>query len=201
MSGPSEVDRVIAGLRAGDARAADEIFSRFSGQLCGLVQAKLGWRYRRKFDPEDVAQSVFKSFLGLHAGRDLNFDNWDALWGLLSLIAVRKCGHRIDYLRAARRDVAREHSVILDAGDADRSRDDLEAISREPTPGQAAMLAETLRRLLEPLDDKDRTIVELALQGHDTAEIAVRVARSRRTVQRVLEEIREHLMRDSEADA
>lgn len=199
MPVPSEVDRVLAGLRDGDARAADELFSRFSGQLCRLVQAKLGWRYQRKFDPDDVAQSVFKSFLGLQARQELAFDNWNALWGLLSLIAVRKCGTRIDYLRAACRDVAREHSVILGPGDVDRSRADIEAISREPTPGQAAMLSEALERLLAPLAEKERTVVELALQGYGTGEIAERVARSERTVQRVLERIREQLQTESDA--
>lgn len=199
MPAPSEVDRVLAGLRDGDARAADELFSRFSGQLCRLVQSKLGWRYQRKFDADDVAQSVFKSFLGLQARQELAFDNWNALWGLLSLIAVRKCGNRIDYLRAACRDVAREHSVMLGPGDVDRSRADIEAISREPTPGQAAMLSEALARLLEPLAEKERTVVELALQGYGTGEIAERVARSERTVQRVLERIREQLQVESDA--
>lgn len=195
MNAPSDVDRMLEALRAGDAAAADELFSRFSGQLCRLVQAKLGWRYRRKFDPEDVAQSVFKSFIRLQATDGVSFENWDALWGLLSLIAVRKCGHRLDYLRAACRDVAREHSVVLESGDVERSRADLQAISREPTPAHAAMLSETLERLFGELDERDRLIATLALQGYGTAEISERIERSERTVQRVLERIRERLER------
>ena len=193
MATPSEVDRILAQLRAGDVAAGEELFGRFAGQLRRLVHEKLGWRYRRKFDSEDVAQSVFKSFLGLQAKQDLSFDNWDALWGLLSLIAVRKCGHRVDYLRAACRDVAREDSVILDGADLDRSRSDLEALSREPAPTEAAMLSEAIERLLAPLDERDRRIATLALQGYSTAEISAQVARSTRTVQRVLERIRSQL--------
>lgn len=189
----SDVDRVLADLREGDASAAQEIFCRFSGQLCRLVQSRIGWRYRRKFDSEDVAQSVFKSFIRLQADESLSFENWDALWGLLSLIAIRKCGHRVDYLRAACRDVAREHSMMLDRNDLERSREDLQALSREPTPSHAAMLSETLERLLEPLDDRDRVIARLALQGYSTAEIGAQVARSQRTVQRVLDRIRQNL--------
>jgi len=193
MEPSSEVDRILQQLREGDATAAEELFSRFSGQLCRVVQSKLGWRYGRKFDPEDVAQSVFKSFLGMQARQDLTFANWDALWGLLSLIAVRKCGHRIDYLRAACRDITRERSVILDRDDVERSRTDLEAISREPSPSQAAMLSEAINDLLAQLDERDRQIATMALQGYNTAEISERVARSTRTVQRVLERIRSHL--------
>lgn len=201
MAGRSEVDQVIENLRGGDAAAADELFARFSGQLCRLVQSKLGWRYRRKFDAEDVAQSVFKSFIRLQATEDVSFDTWDALWGLLSLIAVRKCGHRLDYLRAACRDVAREHSVVLDAGDYDRSRADLQALSREPTPTHAAMLSEALQRLFGELDERDQRITTLALQGHSTAEISNEIKRSERTVQRVLERVRDHLERAAETTA
>jgi len=195
---PSPVDRMLADLRNGDARAAEEIFSRFSGQLSRLVQSKIGWSYRRKFDPEDVAQSVFKSFIRIQADESLAFENWDALWGLLSLIAIRKCGHRIDYLRAACRDVTREHSVMLDREALEQSGHDLQALSREPTPSHAAMLSETLDRLLEPLDERDREITRLALQGYSTAEIATQVARSQRTVQRVLDRIRKHLEQAAE---
>lgn len=197
----SEVDRILALLEQGDSSAADELFSRFAAQLCRLVHAKLGWRYRRKFDAEDVAQSIFKSFLGLQARKELSFENWDALWGLLSLIAIRKCGHRVEYLRAACRDVAREHSVILGDVDAERSRADLEALSREPTPSAAAMLSESLERLMEPLDERERLIVTLALQGFEPVDISDRVSRSTRTVQRVLEKVRNQLERSVEDDS
>ncbi|MFM8890543.1 MAG: RNA polymerase sigma factor [Planctomycetia bacterium] len=197
----SEVDRILVLLEQGDSSAADELFSRFAAQLCRLVHAKLGWRYRRKFDAEDVAQSIFKSFLGLQARKELSFENWDALWGLLSLIAIRKCGHRVEYLRAACRDVAREHSVILGDTDTERSRADLEALSREPTPSAAAMLSESLERLMEPLDERERLIVTLALQGFEPVEISDRVSRSTRTVQRVLEKVRNQLERSVEGDS
>lgn len=200
-SATSDLDRVLDRLRHGDARAADEVFARFSGRLCGLVRAKVGLRYRRKFDPEDVMQSVFKSFFRMQAEGALAFDTWDALWALLSLIAVRKCGHRVEYLRSARRDVAREHSVSLGHDDLEGSRADLEALSREPTPSQAAMVSETLERLLASLGDRESHIVSLALQGYDTLEIAERVDRSTRTVQRVLEAVREQLERSADEDS
>lgn len=195
----SEADRVIERLRQGDSLAAEQLFSRFSGQLCRLVQRKLGWRYRRKLDPEDVAQSVFKSFLRMQRSSDASFDTWDALWAYLSLIAIRKCGHRVDYLRAARRDVARERDATLRPRHLERSRTDLTALSRDPTPSHAAMLKEAVDRLLEPLEERDRAIAMLALQGYATTEISERVERSERTVQRVLCRLREQL--EAAADA
>lgn len=187
-------------LRQGDSLAAEELFARFSRQLCGLVHKRLGWRYRRKFDPEDVAQSVFKSFLRVHRTTDLAFDSWDALWAYLALIAIRKCGHRVDYLRAARRDIGREeeprHGPDLPA----RSRTDLVALASDPTPSHAAMLTEAVERLLEPLAERDRAIATLALQGYTTNEISARIGRSERTVQRVLSRLRGQLEQAAVAD-
>jgi RNA polymerase sigma-70 factor (ECF subfamily) len=200
MATPSDVDRVIEQLRAGDSRAAEELFVRFADQLRRLVQAKLGWRYRRKFDADDVVQSVFKSFIRLQAAEQLAFESWDALWGLLSLIAIRKCGHRLEYLRAAKRDVARERSGHIHADDLERSRAELQAFARDPTPSDAAILAETLARLMGSIDDRERQIATLALQGYTTSEISTQVGRSERTVQRVLLRIREELRHSAEDD-
>lgn len=193
MDNPPDVRGVLERLRAGDPAAADLLLTRFSGQLCRLAQQKLGLRYRRKLDPEDIVQSVFKSFIRLQAADDLTFDNWDALWGFLSLIAIRKCGHRIQYLEAARRSIARElpaHPADPHPGEADV---ELLAFAQDPTPSHVAMLAETVERLLEPLGDRDRRIVTLALEGYDTREISERVKRSDRTVQRVLRGVRNAL--------
>lgn len=200
MDDTAEVDKVLERLRAGDPVAAEVLLSRFSGQLCRLVRDRLGMQYRRKLDPEDIVQSVFKSFIRLESADALSFDTWDALWGFLSLIAIRKCGHRIEYLRAARRNIARE----LPVGPADDRNPgwggELQVFSRDPTPSHVAMLAETIERLLAPLGERDRRIVTLALEGHDTAEISELVARSERTVQRVLKGIRERLRESIERD-
>jgi len=177
--------RPAAGMVVGD-----EILARFSRRLAGLVRSRLGWRLRRKLDTEDVVQSVFKSFVRLQQDRELSFESEEALWGLLALITVRKCGHKVEHFMAACRNVAAEHSVAPGVHPADDdTRRCLEALSREPDPAQAAILAETLTSLLARLDERDRRIVTLALEGATVAEIGSQVARSERTVQRVLKRL------------
>lgn len=177
-------------IRVGGEVFGAEALARFSDRLAGLVRKRLGWRLRRKLDTMDVVQSVFKSFLRLQQEKDFSFDNWDALWGLLALITVRKCGHKIEHFTAARRNIAAEQSAVLHAGTADDdTRRCVEAISREPDPVQAAMLAELLTGLLDGLDDRDRRIVTLALEGATTVEISDEIRRSERTVQRVLKRV------------
>ena len=75
---------------------------------------------------------------------------------------------------------------------ADRETDK-EAIAREPTPDEAAMLAETLEQLMRPMDQRQRKMVVLVLQGLNEREISDNVGRSQRTVRRLLQRVKAKL--------
>lgn len=185
--------RPTDGVAVGPELAAEAV-CRYSDRLAALVRSRLGWRLRRKLDPEDVVQSVFRSFVRLQQRRPLDFENWDAIWALLALMTVRKCGHTIEHFTAACRSVAAEQSAGpgTTVNDPDSARC-IEAFSREPDPHEAALLAETLQALLADLDDRDGRIVSLALEGATTLEISDEVERSERTVQRVLKRVCDRL--------
>src|SRR5207247_1968035 len=93
-----------------DNQAADQIFQLFARRLVGLARQRLPHDIQSKEDPEDIAQSVFRTFFAHHGKGQFEFGGWHDLWNLLAAITVRKCGGRIDYYRAARRDVTREAS-------------------------------------------------------------------------------------------
>lgn len=195
------VDLLIERLKANDASAAELVFRRFSEQLIALAQERLGWRLNRKLDPEDVVQSAFRSFFRMQAADELAFENCDALWGFLSLLTLRKCGHRITYYQAACRNVDSERSAVLNPPDIDASRADWEAVAQDPSPSQVAMLNETIDELLLSLDELDRQIVTSALQGSTAVEISQKIGRSERTVQRVLQRLKSELLRRSSTTA
>jgi RNA polymerase sigma-70 factor (ECF subfamily) len=198
MADDSSFAQLMTRLRSGDADAATEIFNRYARRLLALARAKLDGRVRQKTDPDDVLQSVFRSFFSRYAEGELELASWDSLWGLLAVITVRKCGHRLEYFHAARRDVQRE----VAAGQADESaRASLEGIAREPTPSEVVVLAETVEQLMRGLDERDRRILELGLQGHRAAEISEQVGCTERTVHRVLGRIRKRLERMRADDA
>src|SRR5262249_33221570 len=157
-----------------------------------LARGRLDALVRQKVDAEDVVQSVFKSFFLRHAEGRWDLGGWDGLWALLTVLTVRKCGRSARHYRAARRDARREVSPRAEADEGLAACADL---AREPSPEEAAVLAETLEQLLAPLDQRDRDIVVLALQGHDTAEVAARAGCSQRSVQRVLLWVRSRLER------
>ncbi len=190
MTPGSSFEDLMGRLRQGDAEAATEVFRRFARRLIGLARQRLDARLRQKVDPEDVAQSALKSFFLRHAGGEYDLDGWGGLWSLLAVITLRKCGHRAEHFLAGRRDVRREAPPTAEEGPGE-----WEAIAREPTPDEAALLAEAVEQLFRGLDEDDRRVLELALQGHKAAEISAQVGRSERSVYRLLERVKGRLER------
>jgi RNA polymerase sigma-70 factor (ECF subfamily) len=194
VTGPTDsFAEFYARLQAGDDRSAGELFERFAGQLIALAKRRFEPGLRHRIDPEDVVQSAYKSFFLRYNTSNLDVGNWNSLWGLLTLITVRKCAERIAYHRAECRDAAREVSPS-EAKEGPRCP---EPLGREPTPLETAELSETVDRLLTSLDDDERPVVELSLQGYTTQEISERLDRPERTVRRLRERVRGRLERQS----
>jgi RNA polymerase sigma factor (sigma-70 family) len=164
-----------------EARA---LFDRYRRRLIGLARVHLGGRLRRKVDPEDVVQSAYKSLLIRYGNAVISMEGWEGLWGLLTRITIRKCADRAHYHKADCRDLHRE---------ADSASLWREVTSREPTPEEAVVLAETVEGLLSGLRGIERTILELSLQGYSTQEISEQTGRAERTVRRLREQVRKQL--------
>jgi RNA polymerase sigma-70 factor (ECF subfamily) len=180
-----------ARLHSRDEAAAQELFGRFTHQLIALALQHIHAGLRHKVDPEDVVQSVYKSFFFRYGADNLDVVNWNRLWGLLALITVRKCAERAAYYRAERRDAAREVSPPQ----RDEALPWPEPLGREPKPLEAAVLSETVVQLFAGLDEEERPILELSLQGYTTREISERLGRAERTVRLLREGIRHRLER------
>jgi RNA polymerase sigma-70 factor (ECF subfamily) len=187
---------LAAGLRDGDAEAAAHVFRRYARRLIAVAARRLDPVIRERAGPEDVVQSVFRSFFTRQQAGQFELATWDSLWDVLVLITVRKCCNRAAYFRAARRDVRREFAVPAHA-DAGAG---WEALDREPTPEEAAQLAETTEDLLAAFDAPERAVVELRLQGHEILEICAALGCSERKVYRVLQRARQELRRRQAAD-
>jgi len=192
-------DEVISRLRAGDQCAAAEVFDRFASRLIALARTRLHSRLRAKVDPEDVLQSVFRSFFVRQAEDKFTLRDWDSLWGVLVVITLRKCGRQVEWYGAKRRDVNQEMRLAGDAEDSTGT--DWEAIAREPSPAEATMLAETVEHLMRGLNDRQQTITMLRLQGHTVREISQHVERTEQTVRRVLREVKDRLERAGLGDS
>lgn len=181
--------RLVGRLRQGDSGAAREVVEAFGRPLAALARRNLDAITRMRVDPEEVVQSALGSFFRALGKKELEPGGWAELWALLVVITRRKCRHQRRYWRAGRRRVDR-----LD----DRNPDAL--ASTDPEPLEVACLAELVRSLLASLSPPERLIVELRLEGQETGEIAQRLGRSQRTVQRVLRAVRDGLRRRMERE-
>jgi RNA polymerase sigma-70 factor, ECF subfamily len=190
MTDMDSFSALMGRLGSGEDSAARDVFHRFAGRLVALARRRVSRRFAYRVDPEDVVQSAFKSFFVRQREGTLRPRDWDGVWSLLVLITVRKCVDRVDYLRAGRRDVLRE--ATCSGGEEPPWQF---ALDREPSPEEAAALAETLESLFRAVDDGDRPVLELSLQGYSAAEIGLRLGRALRSVQRLREQIRKRLER------
>jgi RNA polymerase sigma-70 factor (ECF subfamily) len=192
MSSPASIVDLMVRLRDGEDAAAREVFARFTARLLGLARNHLGGLLARKVDPEDVVQSAYKSFFIRQRDAGLDIQSWDGLWGLLTMITLRKCADRAEHYGAQKRDLNRE-----DGGDAAWQS----AVDRDPSPEEAVVLSETLHGLFASIGDADeRTILELSLQGYTATEISETTGRAERSVRRLREKIRKSLERESSVD-
>lgn len=195
-------DDLMSQLRRGDNDAASQIFRRYASRLIALARTRLNDRLRQKIDPEDILQSVFRSFFIRHADGQLDLENWDSLWAFLVVLTLRKCGRNAQYFHRARRDVNRE---VASAGASDNPDAILSLASSEPTAEETTLLIDTIEHLMRGLDEEESQILVYRLQGHTVAEIAPKVGCNERRAQRVLKLIRQRLERlrakENEADA
>jgi RNA polymerase sigma-70 factor (ECF subfamily) len=164
----------MARLRDGDNDASAQVFRRFTHRLVALARLHLNGRVRQKVDPEDVLQSVFKSFFLRHAQGRPDGWGWDSLWSLLAVITASKCGRCARWFHAGRRDVRAE---VPEACGQHESGVIL-AFAADPSPAEAVMVSELVEGLLRDLGQRDGEILTLALQGHTGDEISDRLARS-----------------------
>lgn len=180
----------MARYQAGDEQAAEELFSKYMRRLIGLANSRLSSKMARRVDPEDVVQSAYRSFF-MHArkGRYV-IENSGDLWRLLVVITLNKLRQKVEFHSAGKRGINLEQSIKRDGSMAHFVP---QAVDREPTPQEELGLMEEIEQLTEGMDDLQRQIVELRLQGYRIEEIADEVARSERTVRRVMDKVKARL--------
>jgi hypothetical protein len=169
---------LLARYRGRDEAAAAELFRRYAGRLTALARSRMSPTLSARLDPEDVVQSAYRSFFLLARDGEIVLTESGDLWRLLVRITLRKVYRSARRHYADCRSIEREHPGLNET--------DALALSREPTPAEAAALVDELRGVLTPLGAVQRRIVEMRLQGHDVEAIAAEVRRSSRTVRRTL---------------
>ncbi len=176
-------------LADGEDEVVVEFWRDYGGRLEALAASYLSSRMRRREGPEDVVQSVCRTFLRRNREGQFELSGPDSLWRLLCAITLAKVREKVRFHGREKRKLDREQYI-----------DDSRAIGNpiaasEPTPAEAAEFADQMQRLFHGMDDEERQVVTLKLERYTHPEIADRMGCSERTVRRIVKRVQEHLKR------
>lgn len=196
----SSWESMLRGLVEGDRQAYAEFWERFGGRLNRIADRHLPRHLHRRVQPEDVVQSVCRTFFRRVSEGQFNFEPKRQLWPLLCAITLNKVRMQVRYQLQERRHLAREVQLKQGGSSEDSGGQPFELAQDEMDPQEVVAFSEQLEALLSKLDEDERRIVQLRLDGYDSREIAEQLDCSTRTVRRIASRLRTRLRNDLLSD-
>lgn len=178
MPNEESVTLWIHAVRQGDAVAAENLWQRYFRQLMAQARSRMANVQRTAYDEEDAAISTFHLLCTkLQDGQYPTISDRDDLWHLMLTVLIRKICRRVKYQQAAKR--------IDTQGNRDSTLiEDLPAATSQEISQECYELVAMLK------DPNLEKIALLKFEGYTNDEIASQLNRTRRTVQRMLNLIR-----------
>jgi RNA polymerase sigma-70 factor, ECF subfamily len=171
-------------FQEGSQDAAASLYGRYAHRLRALVRAHTIASVGSRFDAEDIVQSVFRRFFQRASQGNYEVPASEELWNLFLVIALNRLRAEEAYHRAAKRDVRLTVRSPARGGLVDHLE--------QPDPA-AAFLNVVIDEALEQLPELQKQVVKLRIEGYEVAEIAEKIGRAKRTVERALQESRKQL--------
>lgn len=168
----------------GNELAAEQLYERYVARLKRLAGAKLSPALAQRIEADDIVQSVFRRFFAAAEKGNYDLPTGESLWSLLMVIALNRIRVLEGFHRAERRDVRRTVTDTLEGGDQ------VAAAQEQPNELLARLV---VSEAIERLPEHYQAVLSLRLEGHEVAEIATRTGRSKRTVERILQDARQQL--------
>jgi RNA polymerase sigma-70 factor (ECF subfamily) len=172
-------------FQSGQADASTALYLRYAQRLLALAEAQSAPDLARRVEPEEIVQSVFRTFFRRASEGHYAVPDGEEIWKLLLVIALNKVRTAGAFHRAAKRDVRRSKGgeAFERAVEAGSGRDE----------AALTVLRLVVEELLEGVPAPHRRMIELRIEGFEVSEIAGQVQRSKRSVERVLQDFRTRL--------
>lgn len=174
-------------FRHGDDDAALQLYMRYAERLLRLARKETPNELNVRFDPEDIVQSVFRTFFRRVASGQYEAPEGDELWKLLLVMALNKVRTRGAFHRAGKRDIRKTQGLPEASNSQDGS---LEEEARN-------ILRLSVEEIVSQQPESHRDIIRLRIDGLEVQAIADETKRSKRTVERVLQSFREQLLKSA----
>ena len=172
-------------IQQGHSDASTALYLRYAKRLMAVAAARTSRDMAQRVDPEDIVQSVFRTFFRRATLGQYEVPEGEELWKLLLVIALNKVRATGRHHRAAKRELGRtvggaayDLAAELQAGKDDAALNFLQMVIHD---------------LMRDLPQAHRRMIELRIEGHEVNEIATAVQRSKRSVERELQEFRKRL--------
>jgi RNA polymerase sigma-70 factor (ECF subfamily) len=172
-------------LQGGQRDAATELYLRYAERLHALAAAQCGADLAARLDPEDIVQSIFRTFFRRAAEGHYDVPEGEELWKLFLVIGLNKIRATGAHHRAAKRDIS------ATAGGAAYDQALQHAAARDEASLTSLRLV--IDEILASLPEAQRRMVELRIEGFEIKEIAQQTQRSKRSVERALQDFRQKL--------
>ncbi len=172
-------------LARGDAQTTREFWDEYGRRMQGLAANLLNQRFQRREEPEDVVQSVCRTFFRRAGQGEFELATPNSLWCLLCAITAAKTRQKVRFHGRKKREVGREQALPTGPGGGEQ------LAARIVTPADEVEFADELDHFLTQLKDKERRVVEGMLQNMQDKEIAATTGIALRTVKRIKSTIRE----------
>ena len=169
-------------LQAGDSSAAVEIYERYAERLLRLANKNSSEQLSLRVAPEDIVQSVFRTFFRRATEGHYELPDGDELWKLFLVISLNKMRKKAVFHTAAKRDVGRTQTI-----------------GNSQLPGSNApadVLRMTVDEMISTLPEEHQGIIRDRIQGYEIVEISERNHVSRRTTERILQTFRNRLLQE-----
>lgn len=184
----ADLDRWILGLRQGEQKCLTEFWQHYGPLLERLADRNLAPGLRPRLGPDDVVQSVCRTFFRRAQEGQFALDDQDNLWRLLVAITLTKIREKTRYHLRDKRGLQHERPM---AASEDSAGPALPAAA--PTPAEMAEFTDLLEGALAGLGEEERQVVQLKLQDFTHDEVAEKLGCSERTVRRILKKVQARL--------
>lgn len=186
MADPAADKSLVNLFRKGDQDAARQIVDRYLERLLTLARRRISQRLSSRVDPEDIVQSVFRTFFVRLKEGQFVFEDQDDLCKLLMRITLHKTLRQVAFHKAGKRD------PNLETPHGEHHHEQLMALfDKEPTQEATVAFLDQLEHFLGQLRPQEREILEMRLQGHNNDDIAKKLGIYDRKIRRVIEHVRD----------
>jgi RNA polymerase sigma-70 factor (ECF subfamily) len=181
-------DSIIRGLKDGDPDVCSRFWKQHGANLEAIAGQQLSRKLQRRVGPDDIVQSVFRTFFRRMAGGEFEVPDAGAMWRLMCAITLTKARRAARDHRRLKRGLNSE-SALSEAEQEYGADFSSQLAGSEHDPSLALEMSDQLQTLLGQLGDEECQVLELKMNDRSNEQIADILGCSERTVRRIVNKV------------